>query len=150
MRARFFVSVLACVALQSCVTYREQLNRGQRLYEENQYERALALLRNLDGDVDSLSSVEQSRYYYLRGMTDYRLGYRAEARHFLATAQAADALQPGGLIPEWQERMRAALAELNHDVYGGDGPSPDVVYPQPTSTTPGTSPTSSESSVSTP
>jgi hypothetical protein len=114
-RAAFAV-ILACAG---CATYREDLYRGQRLYEENQYEKALAIWRVLENDSDSLSRNEQSRYAYLRGMTDYRLGFRADSRHWLAIAKAIDQEHHGGLSPEWKERLEESLDDLNKDVYGG-------------------------------
>lgn len=103
----------------ACATYREDLNRGQRLYEENQYERALAIWRNLEADTDSLTANDQARYAYLRGMTDYRLGFRPDARHWLALAKATEQSHPGGLNPEWKERLETSLGELNREVHGG-------------------------------
>ena len=108
------------VLLVACVTYREDLNRGQRLYDESQYERALAIFRVLEGDQDSLSPPDRARYFYLRGMTDYRLGFRRDARHWLALARATDHQYPGGLAPEWHERLERYLGELNREVYGLD------------------------------
>ncbi|MFZ5895271.1 MAG: hypothetical protein ACOY0T_29715 [Myxococcota bacterium] len=119
MRARALFSLLASLAVVACATYREDLNRGQRLYEENQYEHALAIWRSLEHDTDSLSFNDQARYAYLRGMTDYRLGFRADARHWLAIAKATEQEHPGGLAPEWQERLAKSLDELNKEVYGG-------------------------------
>ena len=46
------------------------------------YEHALALWRALEADSDSLRPDDQARYAYLRGMTDYRLGFRADSRHW--------------------------------------------------------------------
>jgi hypothetical protein len=112
-------AALAAVVLVACTTYREDLNRGQRLYDENQYEHALAIWRLLEDDMDSLSANDQARYAYLRGMTDYRLGFRPYARHWLGMAQAIDKANPGGLHPEWRDRMDKSLADLNNDVYGG-------------------------------
>jgi hypothetical protein len=120
MRLQALWSILLCAAVGACATYREDLNRGQRLYEENQYEHALALWRNLEPDTDSLSFNDQARYAYLRGMTDYRLGFRADARHWLAVARATEQEHPGGLNPEWKERLGKSLDELNRDVYGGE------------------------------
>lgn len=105
--------------LAACATYREDLNRGQRYYEENKYENALALWRVLETDTDSLSLYDQARYAYLRGMTDYRLGFRADSRHWLAIAKATEQEHPGGLNPEWKQRLEASLDDLNKDVYGG-------------------------------
>ena len=102
----------------ACATYREDLNRGQRMYEENQYEHALALWRVLEEDSDSLSPNDRARYAYLRGMTDYRLGFRADARHWLAIAKATDHAHVGSLSAEWEERLEQSLTDLNQDVYG--------------------------------
>ncbi len=103
----------------ACATYREDLNRGQRMYEENKYEHALSLWRTLEDDADSLSPNDQARYAYLRGMTDYRLGFRADSRHWLALAKATEQAHAGGLSSEWKERMEQSLSDLNQDVYGG-------------------------------
>jgi Cys-rich repeat protein len=89
------------------------------MYEENQYEHALALWRTLEDDADSLSVNDQARYAYLRGMTDYRLGFRADSRHWLAIAKATEQAHGGGLSVEWKERMEQSLTDLNQDVYGG-------------------------------
>jgi hypothetical protein len=119
MRLRAAFALALALACAGCVTYREELYRGQRLYEDNQYEKALAVWRLLEGDADSLSLNEQSRYAYLRGMTDYRLGFRTDSRHWLAIAKAIDQEHHGGLSPEWKERLEASLEDLNKDVYGG-------------------------------
>jgi hypothetical protein len=119
MRLRFAFTLAVALASAGCATYREDLYRGQRLYEENQYERALSIWRMLEDDADSLSFNEQARYAYLRGMTDYRLGFRADSRHWLAIAKAIDQEHAGGLNPEWKQRLEAALDDLNQDVYGG-------------------------------
>jgi len=121
-------------SLGACATYREDLNRGQRLYEENQYERALAILRNLERDTDSLTATDRARYAYLRGMTDYRLGFRPHARHWLAVANATEQQNPGGLSPDWKERLAKSLEELNQEVYGGGarfGVAPSATPPVP-------------------
>ena len=105
MRRAILLVLAFCVG--ACATYREDLNRGQRLYEENEYERALAIWRYLEPDMDSLSHNDQARYAYLRGMTDYRLGeeFRRDARHWLAIAKAIEQEHPGGLNPQWKQRL---------------------------------------------
>ncbi len=119
MRLRLCAAFALLLACAGCATYREDLYRGQRLYEENQYERALAVWRVLETDTDSLSFNEQARYAYLRGMTDYRLGFRADSRHWLAIAKAIEQEHAGGLNPEWKQRLEESLEDLNKDVYGG-------------------------------
>src|SRR5882672_2151435 len=71
MRRLIAPLLLACsLAAASCVTYAEELNRGQRHFQANEYERALAIWRILETDIDSLSTTDRTRYAYLRGMTD--------------------------------------------------------------------------------
>ncbi len=124
---RRLVVLLLALAVGACATYREDLNRGQRLYDESEYERALAIWRFLEVDLDSLDYHDQARYAYLRGMTDYRLGggkggadpqFRAHARHWLAVARAIEQEHPGGLSEQWKELMEEALGELNAEVWG--------------------------------
>jgi hypothetical protein len=117
MKRLVLLALALCVA--ACATYREDLNRGQRLYEENEYEHALAIWRVLEEDMDSLSLNDQARYAYLRGMTDFRLGFRPDARHWLAIARAVEQEHPGGLSQQWKQRLDEALTDLNRDVYGG-------------------------------
>jgi len=139
--------VLATIA--GCATYRNDLNRGQRLYDESEYERALAIWRYLEHDLDSLSFADQARYAYLRGMTDYRLGggkggqdaeFRAHARHWLAIAKAVEQDHPGALTEQWQQLLEEALADLNAEVYGIE-----VVVEAPAVTTPPAEPAAAAS-----
>jgi Cys-rich repeat protein len=116
---RSALALLLALSLAACATYREDLNRGQRLYEENEYERALSIWRVLEDDRDSLSLNDQARYSYLRGMTDYRLGFRSDARHWLALSKATEQEHPGGLSQPWKQRLDEALDDLNKDVFGG-------------------------------
>jgi hypothetical protein len=112
---RAAAGILTAVVLSrglACASYSDALARGQRYYEDNQYERALALWRDLDRREAQFSPAERARYAYFRGMTDYRLGYRDDARHWLAIARAADSVRPGGLGAVWLERLDTALADL--------------------------------------
>jgi hypothetical protein len=109
--------LLALMAL-GCSTYRDHLDRGQRLYQENQFDGALAIWRVLEPDMRSLSVEDQSRYAYLRGMTAYRLGFKRDARHWLAIAKAINQEHPGGLDGDWAKRTDVALDELNAEAFG--------------------------------
>lgn len=114
------ISPLACLfAFASCASYEEALTRGQRAFEQSEHERALAILRALEPDTGRLSVVGRAHYAYLRGMTDYRIGYRTDARHWLALASSIDQQTPGSLPPEWEKRMGESLKELNEEVYSG-------------------------------
>ena len=50
-------------------------------------------------------------------MTDYRIGYKAEARHWLMVAAALEAQTPNSLPGDWTKRMNDALKELNESVF---------------------------------
>jgi hypothetical protein len=118
--SRFLPLVFALAVLASvpgCTTYRDQLVRSQQSFEQNKHERTLGLLRTLEPDVTRLSTPEQAQYAYLRGMTDYRIGHRIDARHWLAIARTYDETTPGILPADWKARMTEALDELNNVVY---------------------------------
>ena len=123
----FLVSVVS-----ACATYTQDLERGRKHYEANQYEEALALFRVLEPDIDSLTIPERTEYAYLRGMTDYRLShlrlqvpgvgnpkedYRQHARHWLGLAAALEKEMPGALSEEKAKRLEGALEDLNKDVF---------------------------------
>ncbi|MBS2018214.1 MAG: hypothetical protein JST00_35410 [Deltaproteobacteria bacterium] len=105
------------VATTGCNTYRDQLVRAQHTFENNEHERTLTLLRELERDVGRLGAPEQAEYAYLRGMTDYRIGYRSDARHWLSIAKTYEDTSPGMLPTDFKTRLTAALDELNGVVY---------------------------------
>lgn len=104
--------VALTLLVASCATYRDQLVASQEAFERNEHDRALALLRDLEPDMARLSVPERAQYAYLRGMTDYRIGLRADARHWLALAQAYEEAAPGTLPVDWRTRAGTALGEL--------------------------------------
>jgi len=118
MRLLIIVSVLlAASALSACATYEEELSRSQRSFDQNEHERALAILRVLEPDSARLSVADRAHYAYLRGMTDYRIGYKLEARHWLSIGAAIEQQTPGSLAADSVKRMNDALKELNESVY---------------------------------
>ena len=141
MRFSPLAALLTSLLVASCATTRDQLVRGQHAFEQNEHERALALLRNMENDVPNLTFGEQAEYAYLRGMADYRMGYRVDARHWLSLAAAYDEAAPGTLATEWKARASEALAELNALVYdegyatlfAAKGPSDEEVAHRPAS-----------------
>ena len=115
MRGLILFGVL-CVG---CATYHDELERGEQAYTKNDHEKALAVFRALEPDQSHFDATEEARYAYLRGMTDYRIGYRADARHWLMLAKAIDDEHAEALPAEWKNRLGTTLAELNDEVYGG-------------------------------
>jgi hypothetical protein len=108
-----FGLALPLIVLASCATYRDELVRAQSAFDNNQHERTLALLRDLEPDATRLAQPEQAQYAYLRGMTDYRIGYKNDARHWLAIARAYEEKSPGILPADWKQRTAETLAELD-------------------------------------
>jgi hypothetical protein len=109
--------LLASLASASCATYQDELASGQRAFEASEHERALAIFRALEPDTSHLSTSERAHYAYLRGMTDFRIGYQLEARHWLSIAAAMEQQTPGSLPADWNKRLGESLKELNEEVY---------------------------------
>lgn len=107
---RWVAVAMLCVG---CTTYRDALVRSQDAFQKNEYEQTLGMLRALEPDVSHLTTPEQAQYAYLRGMTDYRIGHRTDARHWLAIARAHDDATPGTLPVDWRTRLNDALSELD-------------------------------------
>lgn len=126
---RAFVATFLPLAIGvgACQTYRDDLIRAQRYYEDNQYAHALALFRALERDTDSLTAHEHARYAYFRGMTDYRLArveggnderFDRYARYWLGIASSIDKENPGGLQEHEKKRLDETLTDLNTKAYG--------------------------------
>lgn len=110
---------LSVAWLSGCATVSSDLARAQRAYESGEDDRAVAVLRALEPDVDRLPRADRARYDFLRGMADYRLGYKADARHWLALASTAEQSTPGSLPPDWSATLNDSLHDLNAAVYRG-------------------------------
>lgn len=117
MRSALALVLAASLPLIGCNTYSNNLNRSKEAFEQNQYERSLAILRALEPDENHLTVTEQAEYAYLRGMTDYRIGYQSDARHWLAVAFEVEKANPRSLKGDWKTRLDQVLEELNKHVY---------------------------------
>jgi len=111
---------LAAVPLAGCATYEQELQRAEEHFTHDEHEQSLATLRALEEDWSSLSTRDRARYCYLRGMTDYRVGFKADARHWLAVALEIDRDSPGALAPSEKQVVTEKLGELNQVVWAGD------------------------------
>jgi hypothetical protein len=108
----------AWLGIAGCSNYADMLGRGQAYYERNEYERALSVWRNLEADRDSLGPDGRVRYYYLRGMTAFRLGYAPDARYWLGLAQASRPTARDALSQDESKRLEETLSGLSKQVFG--------------------------------
>ena len=118
--ARWSLVALAALVVGpslGCNTYADSLTRAQRAFEQSEHERTLAILRTLEPDIRRLSDSDRAKYCYLRGLTDYRIGYRLEARHWLSLASAVVKETPDALPTDWAKRLKEALKDLDEAVY---------------------------------
>jgi len=104
--------ILLLGAAFGCAAVRDDMQRAEVSYEAARYEDTLVWLRDLEDDAPSMDVEMRARYFYLRGMTEYRLGHRSDALHYLAVAREVAGDQGSGLRPEWRQIMDTTLAEL--------------------------------------
>ncbi|MFO0677156.1 MAG: hypothetical protein U0169_11510 [Polyangiaceae bacterium] len=109
--------VLATLVTTGCNTYSDAVGRSRKAYEQHQHERALGILRSIERDTSRLGTEERAQYAYLRGMTDYRIGYKLDARHWLGVARAIEKDKPGSLSSDWNARLEETLQELDQIVH---------------------------------
>lgn len=99
-------------AVVGCTAVRDDMVRAETAYDQARYEDTRVWLTDLEDDAPSMDVESCARYYYLRGMTEYRLGHRGPALHYLAVAREVAGDQGAGLRPEWRQIMERTLGEL--------------------------------------
>lgn len=101
-----------------CAGLSDDLRHARRSYAAAAYEDALTWLVAVEGDIPAATPAQQATWHYLRGMTEYRLGHRGEARHYLALAHVIGGERGVGLQPEWRRTLAITLAELSSELPG--------------------------------
>lgn len=104
--------VLIGSSIAGCNAVGADMHRAEASYEQARYGDTLVWLRDLENDAPAMDLEMRGRYYYLRGMTEYRLGHRADALHYLAVAREVTGEEGSGLRPEWRQIMDRTLDEL--------------------------------------
>jgi hypothetical protein len=113
MHVRLVAQVLFVgVCLGACGAASAELRRAEQSYEQARYENALSWLADMEPSAPTLSREERARYFYVRGMTEYRLGHRPEALYYLAVAREIAGDDGDGLRGEQQELMARTITEL--------------------------------------
>lgn len=107
------LALLPCLVLMvGCAALSDDMRRAETSYETARYEDALVWLEDLEDDAPSMDEQMRARYFYLRGMTEYRLGHRLNALHYLAVTRELTGDDGAGLRPEWRQIMDRTLEEL--------------------------------------
>ena len=114
---RSFSIVGVAVALTGCAALRDDMKRAEDSYDQARYEDSLVWLEELEDSTPDMEVDMRARFYYLRGMTAYRLGHRDDALHYLALArEVAGEETSRALRPEQRQTMTRTLDELTpHD-----------------------------------
>jgi hypothetical protein len=106
------LAALALWVLASCAALRDDMRRAELAFEEARYEDVEVWLDDLEPSVADMDALLRPRFYYLRGMTAYRLGQRTAARHNLALCREEAGLDMSSLPAEWRNNLRSAMNDL--------------------------------------
>jgi hypothetical protein len=109
---RRLVVGLCCVLLVGCGAAAATLRRAEESYEQARYETTLSWLVDLEPNAPTLDHDQRARFFYIRGMAEYRLGHRSEALYYLAVAREIAGEDGTGLRREQQELLARTLTEL--------------------------------------
>ena len=106
------IPLVGLILLGACGAASAELRRAEQSYEQARYENALSWLADLEPSAPSLNQEERARYFYVRGMTEYRLGHRPEALYYLAVAREVAGADGDGLREEQRDLLARTITEL--------------------------------------
>ena len=69
-------------------------------------------LVELDSDIPQMEDDERARYFFMRGMSAYRLGERREALHYLALSREMAGPDAQALRSDWRQAIERTIEEL--------------------------------------
>lgn len=97
--------------LTACTTHRDDLRRAQVAFSAARYEEVEIWIADLEPELGRMTVAERATYFYLAGMSAYRIGQRSRARHALALCREEARYVPGFAEP-WRRNLHSALADL--------------------------------------
>ena len=106
------LALLLALALGACAATASELRRAAEAYEQARFDAARTWLVDLEDRAPSMDEGMRARYFYLRGMAEYRVGHRLEALHYLAVARELGREGARGLRDEQQQLLDRTLEEL--------------------------------------
>jgi hypothetical protein len=131
MRALLLTSVLA---LSACAHIDHRIESAAVCFDDARYDDALVWLADLDDDVGRMPYDDETFFYYLRGMTAFRLDRRTEALHYLSLAHAlieTHSVSREGVDTALLERT---LAELTPTTMTWEAPAAAAAASEPSPT----------------
>lgn len=103
---------LLLLTVTACGAALADLRRAEDCYEDARYEAAREWLQDIERDAQGFGRADRTRFFYTRGMTEYRLEHRAEALYYLAMARETAGDDDEGLTGEQADILGRTLAEL--------------------------------------
>jgi len=113
MRGRACRCLLFALSLSlGCTTVRHDMRRAEAAFAEARYEDVEAWLADLEPSLGAMDPTLRARFYYLAGMSAYRIGELRRARHALALCREEVEANRVRLPPAWVRNLESALEEL--------------------------------------
>lgn len=106
------LAVLLAIVLGGCAATASEMRRAEEAYEQARFDAARTWLVDLEDRAPSMDDAMRARYFYLRGMSEYRVGNRLAALHYLAVARELTGERARGLREEQQQLLAGTLEEL--------------------------------------
>lgn len=96
----------------ACTTTASELRASQTLYKDARYEECQRYLEALEVDVRDMNDRDLTRFYYLRGMTAFRLDQPDDALHYLALAATLVDEDAQRLPESWLPILQRTLEQV--------------------------------------
>ena len=108
-----------------CAALSDDLRRAEAAYSAARYEHAMTWLVELDPSIPQMEVEERARYFFMRGMSAYRLGDRREALHYLALSREIAGPEAQALRSDWRQAIERTIAELEAENTASTRPASD-------------------------
>jgi hypothetical protein len=99
------------VLASGCAATSSELRRAEEAYEQARYDASRVWLVDLEPLAPGMDPAMRARYFYLRGMAEFRLGHRLDALHYLAVARELTAEEGSRALREEQRGILARTLE---------------------------------------
>jgi hypothetical protein len=109
---RTLLLLALCSAIAGCAALADDLRRVEAAYSGARYQDAMVWLVSLEDSAPQMEEDQRARFFFMRGMTAYRLGDERGARHYLALAQEIAGPDARALRSEWRQVLTRTMGEV--------------------------------------